>query len=233
MKVLDLFSGIGGFSLGLERADMQTTMFCEMGDFQQRVINKHWPDVPIHNDVSTLHISPGEYDVICGGFPCQDISISGKMKGLKGERSGLWSEFKRLIKEGEPEYAIIENVANLRSNGLVVVLQDLWKVGYDAQWHIIPAQAVGAEHERERIWIIAYPHSTQCKGRSLSRRIQEEIANSGDIRWGKDKPGVERTLNGVSNQSHRLLALGNAVVPQIPEAIGRAIYSTTTPERVW
>ena len=224
MKVLDLFSGIGGFSLGLERAGMETVAFCEIEDYPRKVLAKHWPNVKIHKDIRAIGKKDfNDASVVCGGFPCQDISVSGLQKGLAGEKSGLWSEYKRVIKEGEFNYAIIENVANLRSNGLAVVLKDLWEIGYDAQWHIIPSQAVGSEHERERIWIIAYPNSAQCKGGCLSSRIQQEITNIGNIRWGKDKPGVERTLNGIPSQMDRLKCLGNAVVPQIPEIIGRAI----------
>ena len=116
MNVLDLFSGIGGFSLGLERAGMKTVAFCEVDKKCQAVLKKHWPGVPIFDDVSNLKGEDieGTVDVICGGFPCQDISLAGKGAGLEGSRSGLWSEFKRLIEEIKPKYAIIENVSALR-----------------------------------------------------------------------------------------------------------------------
>lgn len=177
LKVLDLFSGIGGFSLGLERTGgFETVAFCEIDKHCQKVLKKHWPDTPIFKDVSLLtkrsdmleygegpvkmgKLGTGNIDVICGGFPCQDISVAGKGKGLEGERSGLWFEYKRLIKEIKPRYVIIENVANLRSRGLTKVLQDLWSLGYDSEWHIISACSIGAIHRRERIWIIAYPNS--------------------------------------------------------------------------
>lgn len=175
LKVLDLFSGIGGFSLGMERTGgFETVAFCEIDEHCHKVLNKHWPEVPIFEDVSKLSIynihqhfliskCPPKIDVICGGFPCTDISVAGKQKGLLDEsgnktRSGLWFEYKRLIGEIGPRYVIIENVANLRSNGLVRVLQDLWSIGYDAEWHIISARDIGACHLRERIWIIAYPN---------------------------------------------------------------------------
>ena len=171
MNVLDIFSGIGGFSLGLERAGMKTVAFCENDKFCRKVLKKHWPKVPIFDDVKNIRVKPGyliadedgceglydnRIDVICGGFPCQDISVAGKKEGIHGKRSGLWKEFKRLIKEVKPRYAIIENVANLRANGLETVLGDLAELGYDGEWHIIPARAVGAPHLRERIWIIAW-----------------------------------------------------------------------------
>ena len=226
MKVLDLFSGIGGFSLGLERADMTTVAFCEIEEYPRKVLKKHWPDVPIHRDILELEGAQykGTVDLICGGFPCQDISLAGKGEGIRdGTRSGLWAEYKRLINEVKPSYAIIENVANLRSKGLVTVLQDLWEVGYDAEWNIIPAGGLGFPHLRERIWIVAYPHSSQCKRGSISSRIYEKISHLSHLRRGKDKPGVERALNGVPAQMDRLKCLGNAVIPIIPQIIGEAI----------
>ena len=161
MKVLDLFSGIGGFSLGLEAAGMETVAFCEREKFCQAVLKKHWPDIPCHDDVTTLDGKQynGKVDVICGGFPCQDISLAGKGAGLAGERSGLWFEYLRIIKEAQPRYVIIENVSALRSRGLEDVLRSLAEIGYDAEWHCIPASAIGAPHRRDRVWIVAYPRS--------------------------------------------------------------------------
>lgn len=158
MKVLDLFSGIGGFSLGLERAGMETVAFCEIEEFPRKVLKKHWPDVPIFEDVRDLTGNMvGSVDVICGGFPCQDISTAGKGAGINGSRSGLWKEYHRLIGEIRPSWAIIENVSALRSKGLITVLQNLSEIGYDAEWHCIPASYIGALHRRDRIWIVAYP----------------------------------------------------------------------------
>jgi DNA-cytosine methyltransferase len=194
MNVLDLFSGIGGFSLGLERAGMKTVAFCEVDKKCQQVLKKHWPDVPIFDDVSTL---TGEeigkrieetIDVICGGFPCQDISLAGKGAGLEGKRSGLWTEFHRLIKEIRPKYAIIENVSALRSRGLDQVLREISEIGYDAEWHCIPASAVGAPHRRDRVWIVAYPRHrggrdsiTGSLGRDGERELEERIRTTETI----------------------------------------------------
>lgn len=162
MMVLDLFSGIGGFSLGLERAGMKTVAFCEIEPFPRAVLAKHWPGVPIYEDVCSLTgaglASAGIVpDAICGGFPCQDISVAGKGAGLDGERSGLWHEYRRLIGEIRPRWVIIENVAALRNRGLDTVLGGLSALGYDAEWHVISAAALGAPHIRERVWIVAYP----------------------------------------------------------------------------
>jgi DNA (cytosine-5)-methyltransferase 1 len=240
MNVLDLFSGIGGFSLGLEKVGMKTVAFCEIDSDAQKVLEKHWPSVPIFNDVRTLtkaNLPNDEIDVICGGFPCQDVSVASPTKeGLEGKRSGLWSEYLRLIKEIEPSYAIIENVANLRSKGLTRVLKDLWEIGYDAEWHIIPASSVGLPHTRERIWIITYPHNAGLQGcllkRSESFCIQPEkpLFSGGWLSewlntWIRSR--IVPRGNGIPRRlaCHAVSQYGNAVVPQIPELIGRAILS--------
>jgi site-specific DNA-cytosine methylase len=163
VNVLDLFSGIGGFSLGLERAGMRTAAFCEIEPYARAVLRKHWPNVPCYDDVRTLtserlRADGIVCDVICGGFPCQDISSAGRGAGIDGERSGLWSEYARIIGEVRPRYVIVENVAILLARGLDRVLGDLALIGYDAEWDCIPASAVGAFHRRDRIWIIAYPN---------------------------------------------------------------------------
>lgn len=230
MNVLDLFSGIGGFSLGLERAGMRTVAFCEPEPFCRAVLAKHWPAVPCYDDVRTLTADRLAADgisanVICGGFPCQDISHAGKGAGLAGERSGLWFEFQRLIAEVKPRYAIIENVSALRSRGLDQVLGSLATIGYDAEWHCIPASAVGAPHRRDRIWIVAYPNNDGESTRKINAeasRLQIVITNGGWRRWD-GKPEDVRMDDGIPNRMDRLKALGNAVVPQIPEIIGRAI----------
>lgn len=118
LRVLDLFSGIGGFSLGLERAGMRTVAFCEIEPYCRAVLRKHWPGVPCFEDVRQLHAEDvGTIDVVCGGFPCQDISYAGKGAGLEGARSGLWFEYARIIEETKPQFAIIENVSAIRNRG--------------------------------------------------------------------------------------------------------------------
>ena len=225
MNVLDLFSGIGGFSIGLERAGMRTIAFCEIDANARKVLRKHWPNVPVFTDVTKLTKDDihEKIDVLAGGFPCQDISTAGRGAGLSGSRSGLWFEFHRLIDEIRPRYAIIENVAALRSRGLEQVLWSLAEIGYDAEWHCIPASALGAPHQRDRIWIVAYPHSPQCQGSRLSSRAYAQHANACSAGWWAVEPAMDRVANGIPGQSHRLKQLGNAVVPQIPELIGRAI----------
>jgi len=233
MNVLDLFSGIGGFSLGLERIGMATVAFCEKEPQAQTVLQKHWPEIPVFDDIKKLNKKEldkygiEKIDVITGGFPCQDISTAGKQAGIAGDRSGLWSECARLIGEIKPRYAIIENVANLRSKGLVTVLQDLWSLGYDAEWHIIPAHAVGAPHKRERIWIIAYRDGLRVEG---TRTKLETAGIDKRIRshWETAQPRAMRVDDGVSPKIHRnrIQQCGNAIVPQIAECIGKAILAT-------
>jgi len=284
MKVLDLFAGIGGFTLGLERAGFETVAFCEIEPYAQKVLAKNWPGVPIYDDVRTitaerLAADGIGVDVITGGFPCQDISVAGQQAGIQdGTRSGLWSECARLIGELQPRYAIFENVTNLlngeRGAWFKRVLWDISQIGYDAEWHCIPASELGAHHHRDRIWIVAYPKSagskarsanslgdddrscgdarqlassseqkriladTECVGQSRQRVHGRHVSTAssqnrqaswivnrceGNATVWDAEPDVGRVANGIPSRSHRLKCLGNAVVPPIPELIGRAI----------
>jgi DNA (cytosine-5)-methyltransferase 1 len=234
LRVLDLFSGIGGFSLGLERAGMRTVAFCEIDPYCRAVLRKHWPAVIIWDDIRTLDtdfVNTTHIDVICGGFPCQDVSVAGKRAGLEGKRSGLWVEFARIIGDLRPGFVIVENTPGLLSLGIGTVLGDLASLGYDAQWRCIRASDVGADHLRERVWIVAYPHRKGLQERFMFPRIQgkaqcndygENIAVGA---WRSAEPAVVRRLHGIPARVDRIRALGNAVVPQIPEIIGRAIMA--------
>jgi DNA (cytosine-5)-methyltransferase 1 len=243
LKVLDLFSGIGGFSLGLERTGgFETVAFCEIDPFCRRVLAKHWPNVRQYEDVRTLTADTLRrdgiaVDVICGGFPCQDISNAGGQAGLDGERSGLWSEYSRLIGELGPAFVLVENVSALLGRGLDRVLGDLATIGFDAEWHCIPASAIGAPHQRDRIWIIAYPDSLRSQRQSHNRgadqgrqeRPQQLARLVPSAFWvGVSASDIRRVADGVPRRlgKPRLHALGNAVVPQIPELIGNAILSS-------
>lgn len=242
MKILDLFSGIGMFSYGLEKAGFETAAFCEYDENCRKVLAKHWPDVPVINDVCDLTydrlceigIDPREIQVICGGFPCQDISVAGKGAGLEGERSGLWYEFKRIIGEIQPDWVFIENVANLRSKGLAAVLKDLWALGYDARWDLIPATAVGGFHERERTWIVANNQGERIQGmwpdgfQVTQPHVPEKVPGSLCYRFGE----IESDFCGVLNahprkldkfEAARLKQIGNSIVPEIPYRIGREV----------
>jgi DNA (cytosine-5)-methyltransferase 1 len=160
LRLLDLFSGIGGFSYAAEHlvGGFQTVAFVEREPFCQSILHKHWPSVPIHDDITTFRPESGSADVVCGGFPCQDISTAGKQAGIKqGTRSGLFYELMRIVRLVEPRYIVLENVAAILNNGLDVVLGELAEAGFDAEWACIPASAVGACHQRDRWWLVAYP----------------------------------------------------------------------------
>ena len=286
LRVLDLFSGIGGFSLGLERTGgFETVAFCEIEPFPRRVLAKHWPEVPCYEDVKTLTAARlaadgiTDINVITGGFPCQDLSVAGKQRGMgEGTRSGLWSEIVRLVGELRPEYVIVENVAALlrgpsekRGGWFGRVLGDLAERGYDAEWRNIPACMVGARHRRERIWIVAnaaqlqrdgcHDHASVSVGRWPFSKLGNDgrsvfVADTAEVRQQRQgesciasncpsggerqatdafssrvgsiwraEPALGRVANGVPDRMDRLAALGNAVVPQIPELIGRAILA--------
>jgi DNA (cytosine-5)-methyltransferase 1 len=240
LRVLDLFAGIGGFSLGLERTGgFETVAFCEIEEFPRKVLAKHWPEVPQYDDVRTLTSDTLArdgiaVDVITGGFPCQDLSASGAQAGIgKGTRSGLFRQMLRLAASLRPEFVIFENVSRFLSGPKEApgewfgeFLWSLAEIGYDAEWFCITAASIGAPHERDRVWVVAYPNEAQLERGCISRRIYAQHANFSDTCWGKDKPGVERASNGVPKQMDRLGCLGNAVVPQIPEMIGHAILES-------
>jgi DNA (cytosine-5)-methyltransferase 1 len=283
LRLIDLFAGIGGFSLGLERSGgFRTIKFCEMEPHARAVLAKNFPGIPHHEDVTTYDFREGEADAISAGFPCQDISFAGSGAGLTGSRSGLYREVIRALRVVRPKYAVLENVAALLSRGLDTILWDLAEIGYDAEWHCIPASAVGAPHQRDRIWIIAHARSEQHEGRSLTfsgalakellakdpnaagercgeagqlryvespewaPSICQEMADAtgggwegpGDVEregrqagqpfrstWWAVEPDVGRVAHGIPARVDRLRGLGNAVVPKIPEIIGRAIMT--------
>lgn len=241
LKVLDLFSGIGGFSLGLERTGgFETVAFCEIDPFCRRVLAKHWPHVRQYHDVKELTARQLKADgiiprVICGGFPCQDVSYAGPGLGLAGDRSGLWFEYGRLIGELGPDIVIVENVSALLTRGLGEVLGTLSDLGYDAEWDTPTACGMGHPHVRRRVYIVAHSHRFDGRERlrhSLARafrqiqaidsfesaraRSRARLANPSALYGGAD---------GLPYGMDRNHALGNAVTSEIPEAIGRAILA--------
>lgn len=160
ITVGELFAGIGGIGLGLEMTgNFEVKWQVERDEYASKVLAKHWPDVVRWNDVVTFppdNSDKWNVDLICGGFPCQDISTSGKQKGLEGARSGLFYEVVRIAQQLRPKYILLENVAALRVRGLDRILGSLAEIGYDSQWHSIPASAIGAPHRRDRVFIIGY-----------------------------------------------------------------------------
>ncbi|MGH6629376.1 MAG: DNA cytosine methyltransferase, partial [Burkholderiales bacterium] len=176
---------------------MHTIAFCETDGFACAVLRKHWPELPIYEDVRLLTaermrmdgIDP--IDLICGGFPCQDISLAGRGAGIDGARSGLWSEFARLIGEIRPKFALVENVPALAFRGLDRVLGDLADLGYDAEWRVISAADVGAPHLRKRIWIVAYPSIMQrpSQQRGQPDRTGELLVDAPRDGWREGRAG--------------------------------------------
>jgi DNA (cytosine-5)-methyltransferase 1 len=293
LTVGSLFAGIGGIELGLEwTGGFRTVWQVERDPYCQRVLAKHWPDAVRHDDVCTAgahNLLP--VDVICGGFPCQDISNAGKRAGIEGERSGLWREYARIVRELRPRYVLVENVAALLGRGLGVVLEEMAACGYDAEWSVLSAQNLGAPHLRERLFVVAYaqrerlrqqpervsgsegptfaPHDgpvqslantdrqrePQPEGRQRKERRRTRDGSSSRVLADPGRTGLQRTMgprqiesvgdsprhgertsygwatepdvgrvaHGVPARVDRLRALGNAVVPQCAEFVGRLI----------
>ena len=251
MTLGSLFSGIGGIDLGFERAGFTVSWQVEIDDYCRRVLAKHWPDVRRHDDVRTF--PPGDanewrVDCIAGGFPCQDISAANpKGAGIGASRSGLWSEFARIIDVVRPRFVVVENVAALlwpnREERMGRVLGDLARLGFDADWGVLPACSFGAPHTRERVFIVAYaqrplggPGGPDDCGmdygrvclRPYERPKAESSGRTGDggkaVRgWWETEPRVGRVADGIPRRLDRLRGLGNAVVPQVAEWIARRI----------
>lgn len=194
LTFVELFAGIGGFSLGFERAGMECIGHCEISPYSQKVLKKHWPSIPLWDDITKLQPSDlGSPDIICGGFPCQDLSVAGKQKGIHGERSGLFNEIIRLCRDVRPKYIVLENVRQLSSkqDWFCQVLARLCEIGYDAEWEVISAAQFGASHKRERIWIVAYPNSFRLQEERTKQQTARtdqlcgQVPNSGsDSTWG-------------------------------------------------
>lgn len=189
--MLSLFSGIGGIDLAAQWAGIETVAFVEIEPFCQKVLARHWPGVPIFDDVRNVTAESlrergiHSVDIIAGGFPCQDVSFAGSGAGIDGRRSGLWSEMFRLVSDIRPRYVVVENVAALLERGLGRVLGDLAARGFDAEWDCIPAASVGAPHRRDRLFLVAYP---QRNGRhsddifTLAFNVGRAAAQSHDAR---------------------------------------------------
>ena len=320
LTVGSLFSGIGGIDLGLEGAGMNVIWQSEIDPFACKVLKKHWPEVPNHGDIKEIKWHEIERpDVICGGYPCQPFSTAGKRRGNQDPRH-LWPWVRYAISQLRPRYAIMENVRGHLSMGGTDVLSDLASIGYDAEWRVVSAASVGANHKRDRIIIVAYPtgqlghgfndyqgNSTRpetlsqfgdggrsenvanTNGSDSTDGRQREALPSEDISWGNDRagsgsntwevgmgstrqsetnvantdtrqtswgvgrvsessrlvfgrdnigrgtqsyagwqwwetePDVGRVAHGISDRVDRLKGLGNAVVPQVAEIVGRLV----------
>lgn len=285
MNVGSLFSGIGGFDLGLDRAGFDIEWQVEIDPYCRAVLARHFPEARRFADVREIGagVLP-PVDLLCGGFPCQDLSVAGRGAGIDGARSGLWSEFARLIRELRPGYVLVENVPALLSGKgkrwdrapIGRVLGDLAAVRYDAEWACLSAGEFGAPHLRKRVWILAYPSRDAEAGPAASPGSERQRARAGRAEGGgrpgeladpdderreevvglaaegrqgqgnplggapveggevwpshpwATEPDVGRVAHGVPDRVERLAALGNALVPQIAEWIGRRIIDHET-----
>lgn len=249
MRVAGLFDGIGGFGLGLERAGHVMVSHTEINPGCQAVLRRNWPDVPIHDDVKTREWKEGEADVLCAGFPCQDISQMGPRTGLAGSRSGLFWEVVRAVRVVRPVYVLLENVRALLRRGMGTVLGALAEIGYDAEWDCIPKAHLGAPDLRDRLWAIAYPqHSDAVRAGShpasidvvggpellheqerlvgpMGAPLATALARMGPAsgRAWDPEPQLPRVADGLPADVAAVKQFGNSLCPRISEAIGLAI----------
>lgn len=254
MKVGSLFSGIGGFDLGLERAGMRIEWQVENNDHCREVLKKHWPKVRCHYDIT--HIDWRDIprvDLVCGGFPCQPFSLAGKQRGKSDDRY-LWPEVVRCLDALRPTWFLGENVPGIINLALDQVCADMESLGYTVWPVCVPACAVDAPHQRQRVWIVAHAERTRSQGYRDERRLGESCEEI-ETRWGGDvadsscelphrrrargagreeptngcrwlpEPQLGRVAHGIPRRVDRLRGLGNAVVPQVVEAFGRGILA--------
>ncbi len=223
VKHFDLFSGIGGFALAAKRVGWETTGFCEIDPFCQKVLKKHWPDVPIYCDIKELDGETiGNVDILTGGYPCQPFSTAsaGKRRGAEDD-SYLWPEFNRIIRETRPAFVIAENVVGHISMGLDAVLADLEDADYTCRTFIIPACAVNAPHRRERVWVVANSNSGGKPDGTIN--AETPIVQTAAGQYWEPYSETLGMADGLPYRMDRLRSLGNAVVPQIPQLIFQAI----------
>lgn len=232
-----LFSGIGGFERGAQLAGIDTVWNCEIVPFNRQILKQHFPDTKQYEDIRELR-NPEPVGIISGGFPCQDLSVAGKGKGITGERSGLWSEMYRIIDETRPAYVVIENSPELLKKGFEKVLYPLSEIGYDAEWQCLFASQFGLPHRRERVFVIAYNYGIGCpvlqskETQKRKRFTWKEInrVSNGRISDFSIRP-YSRDVNGISSELDRIAACGNAVTPNITHYLFECIkehYNTVT-----
>ncbi len=203
LRMLDTFAGIGGFSYAATKlvGGYRTTQFIEIDPFCQKILKKHFPFTPIHDDIRTFTAIPGQYDVICGGFPCQSISVAGNRAGITEEsRSGIFYELMRVIRMVRPRFVVLENVAAILNNGLDIVLGELSQAGYDAEWSVISASSLGACHRRSRWWCVAYTNDYGSSTSSISR-LDDQANNDSSKRSNQ----VSQSSRGIESTNSRVV----------------------------
>ena len=231
LNTFHLFAGCGGGILGDLLLGHNPIGAAEIEKYPRDVLlarqrDGHLPQFPIWDDVATLDGNPwrGSVDILCGGFPCQDISAAGKGAGITGERSGLWKEYARLIGEMRPRFVFAENSPLLRTRGLGVILEDLAALGYNARWGVLGARDVGAWHQRKRLWILASDHMQERvegeRSQPVHRKFRvpgsENVRRFEDLQGRSDIPDplIRGDRNGIPSYVDRIAAIGNAQTPQ-------------------
>ena len=254
LTIGSLFSGIDGLGLGLEWAGLGRVIWqAEKDEYCLKVLEKHWPNVKRYTDVKEIKSeNTKKPDLICGGFPCQDVSAAGKGAGLSGSRSGLWYEFLRIVDELCPEWVVVENVASGAHRWVDFVRGDLERQGYATFPIPLSAQVVGAWHLRRRIFVVAHhnsgrklqpervdknqrewlsncdrdvsnTHQARCDGGTGTRAELPGGEKSTHCDWWAFEPDVVRVVHGLSKRVDRIKALGNSVVPQCAQVVGEFI----------
>ena len=267
LTVGSLFSGIGGLDLGLERAGMKVIWQSEIDPYACRVLKKHWPEVPNLGDIKQVEWADiARPDVLCGGYPCQPFSLAGKRQGEEDSRH-LWPWVRHALSVLRPQYAILENVRGHLSLGGPTVIGEIAALGYCVEWRVISAASVGANHRRDRVFIVAYPDGYRLEAQRRTIRDAEAFSGLGgdgpnvadpesgvNVRrqrsgrddrsevfggrnlqrgtegyegweWWETEPDVGRVAHGVPSRVDRLRGLGNAVVPQVAETVGRLVMA--------
>jgi len=232
-----LFEGIGGFSIGAARTGLTTKWVCEINPYRKQILRQHFQHAEQYRDIRKL-TNPTKVDILTGGFPCQNISVAGNGSGIVGPESKLWHEYFRIIYEVQPRYIIIENSVQLRNKGFEYILHDLSKIGYDAQWECLRAIEFGYPHQRERLFIVAYPHKVGRFAESGELQIFKSIAEVfGKTPGQVDLPVPIKRIHPRTNNGHPLsdyglscgmdrqaiAAIGDSVLPDIAEYIFRCI----------
>ena len=232
LTVGSLFSGIGGMDLGLERAGMTVKWQSEIDPYCCQILKKHWPGVPNYGDIKKINWSNVEpTDIICGGYPCQPFSLAGRNRKGEDDPRHLWPWVKDAISVLRPRYAILENVQGHLTLGGTTVIKEITDIGYDCEWRLIPAAGLGARHRRNRLIIVAYPRSGWGVRRGFTFEGNNEEVTRNALRssqYWQTEPDMGRMANGVPRRVDRLKGLGNAVVPQVAEYVGRLILQSDT-----
>jgi len=243
LKILDTFAGIGGFSYAAHElvGGFETTQFVEIDPFCQKVLKKHFPKVPCHDDIKTFTAYPGQYDVITGGFPCQDISVAGRKEGItKQSRSGLFYELIRIIRLVRPKFVVMENVAAILNNGLDIVLGELSEAGYDAEWSIISASSLGAAHRRSRWWCVAYTNDYGSSSSSIneindqtdssSQKRQNQVSESSGSSESSDSRVIQSFKDVADSDSNKCKTGSEQLQQQGQTTIGSSFVTNSNSE---